>query len=197
MAGNDSPCPCRPPAEQRRECSALVSQHRSFPRRWCWLLISRSKARFCCNGLIMPDFRMISIHSRARAAAARYIVRTLRELLDTSLRGDADRPLRRSNGSRVPTGDAQELKRWDRVWKKSRGGPGRPGRAHVARTCGENLPPAVLRGHVDPLTSSSREANSPALRRIFIRIHQSRASPICWRKGRSWIVQRLPNGKIR
>ena len=47
----------------------------------------------------------------------------------------------------------------DRVWKKGRGGPGRPGRAHVARTCGENLPPAVLRGHVDPLTSSSREAN--------------------------------------
>ena len=59
----------------------------------------------------------------------------------------------------------------------------------MVRTCGENLPPAVLRGHVDPLNlilPGGEQANSPALRRIFIRIHQSRASRICWRKGRTW-----------
>ena len=111
MAGNDSPCPCRPPAEQRRECSALVSQHRPFPppvvasnsREQGEILLQRlDRARF------QKDFHPFT---RARAAAARYIVRTLRESLDTSLRGDADRPLRRSNGSRVPTGDAQGVKR--------------------------------------------------------------------------------------
>ncbi len=71
----------------------------------------REQGEILLQRLDHADFRMISIHSRARAAAARYIVRTLRELLDTSLRGDADRPLRRSNGSRVPTGDAQGVKR--------------------------------------------------------------------------------------
>ena len=57
VAGNNSPCPCRPPAEQRRECSALVSQHRSFPRRWCWLLISREQGEILLQRLDHARFQ--------------------------------------------------------------------------------------------------------------------------------------------
>ena len=63
---NEPPCPCRPPAEQRRECSALVSQHRSFPRRWCWLPIIQEQGEILLQRLDRARFQN-EFHPFARA----------------------------------------------------------------------------------------------------------------------------------
>ena len=85
----------------------------------------------------------------------------------------------------------------DRLWKKGRGGPGRPGRAHVARTCGENLPPAVLRGHVDPLNFILPRGE---LTGLTAHLYQdppiARVTNLLAQRAVLEIVQRLPNGKI-
>jgi hypothetical protein len=68
----------------------------------------------------------------------------------------------------------------------------------VVRTCGENLPPAVLRGHVDPLNLIL-----PGGELTDLTAHLYQDSPIARvtnllaQRAVLEMVRRLPSGKIR
>ena len=67
----------------------------------------------------------------------------------------------------------------------------------LARTCGENLPPAVLRGHVDPLNLIFPGGELTGLTaHLYQDPPTARVTNLLAQRAVLEIVQRLPNGKI-